>query len=79
MYFCRSAQPHCRIHWDSYLLVTPLRNGASVGNGGGVCVQSRMMATKGGVSFYNTKMDEVRQYLEDNHVDIHRRRQVILV
>ena len=39
-------------------------------------LNSDLLVAKGGVSFYNTKMDEVRSYLADNHVDVGRRRQI---
>ena len=37
---------------------------------------SRFMATKGAVQAFNTKMDEVRQYLHDKNIPIGQRRAI---
>lgn len=37
---------------------------------------SRFMATKGAIQAFNTKMDEVRQYLHDNNIPIGQRRAI---
>jgi hypothetical protein len=39
-------------------------------------ISARMTAGKGGISHYNTKMDEVRQYLADTNIDIGTRRRI---